>query len=265
MNNVQGAHVPDYAAIGFDQIDEDLRFLIDCFKEVLDDLGHADLAAHLPWRDSEVPAAHAAGLPPQLGLVYAVAFQLLNMVEENVAGSMRHLREEHEGLTAERGLWGSQLARLKKQGFSEQQIAAAMQNVRVEPVLTAHPTEAKRLAVLDQHRALFALLDERARQKATPSEAISQRLRTKATLERLWRTGEILLEKPSLTDERRNVLHYLREVFPRVLPRLNERLLLAWMDAGFDPAALPAPEFLPRVRFGTWVGGDRDGPPGVSA
>ena len=265
MNNVQGSHVPDYVALGFDQIDSDLRFLIKCFGEVLEDLGHADLATHLPWRESTVVDASKTDLPPQLGLVYAVAFQLLNMVEENAAGSMRRLREAHEGMASERGLWGYQFAHLKKQGFSEQQIAAAMANVQVEPVLTAHPTEAKRLAVLDQHRALFALLDERARLTATPSETLSLRARTKATLERLWRTGEILLEKPSLTDERRNVLHYLREVFPRVLPQLQERLYQAWVDAGFDRASLPELPLQPRVRFGTWVGGDRDGHPGVTA
>lgn len=265
MNNVQGSHVPDYVTLGFDQIDNDLRFLIDCFKEILEELGHADLAAHLPWRDTPVSGEDPAALPPQLGLVYAVAFQLLNMVEENAAGSMRRLREAHEGLATERGLWGSQLARLKKRGFSEQEIAAAMANVQVEPVLTAHPTEAKRLAVLDQHRALFALLGERARQSPTPSESVSLRARAKATLERLWRTGEILLEKPTLTDERRNVLHYLREVFPRVLPQLQERLVHAWVDAGFDQASLPEPSKRPRVRFGTWVGGDRDGHPGVTA
>lgn len=265
MNNVQGSHVPDYVTIGFDQIDNDLRFLIDCFKEVLEELGHAELAGHLPWRGAAISGEDPAGLPPQLGLVYAVAFQILNMVEENAAGSMRRLRETHEGLASERGLWGSQLARLKKRGFAEEEIAAAMANVQVEPVLTAHPTEAKRLAVLDQHRALFALLGERARLTTTPSESVALRARTKATLERLWRTGEILLEKPSLTDERRNVLHYLREVFPRVLPQLQERLAQAWVDAGFDRAALPEPSRRPRVRFGTWVGGDRDGHPGVTA
>jgi phosphoenolpyruvate carboxylase len=265
MNNVQGSHVPDYVTLGFDQIDRDLRFLIDCFKEVLEELGHADLAAHLPWRQTPIPHEEPAKLPPQLGLVYAVAFQLLNLVEENAAGNMRRLREAHEGLAAERGLWGFQLAELKNRGFTSQEIAAAMARVQVEPVLTAHPTEAKRLAVLDQHRALFALLDERARLTTTPSESASLQARTKATLERLWRTGEILLEKPSLTDERRNVLHYLREVFPRVLPHLQERLEYAWLDAGFDPASLPEPSRRPRVRFGTWVGGDRDGHPGVTS
>lgn len=260
-NQKQGTSVPDYVALGFEQIDRDLAYLMECLGEVLADLGHHELAAHLPWTHADDDAEK---LPPQLGLVYAVAFQLLNMVEEQAAASMRTLREAHEGIAAERGLWGVQFERLRALGFSAAKIAKVMPEVQVEPVLTAHPTEAKRLSVLDQHRALFTLLEERSRRAPTPVEELSLRGRTKAALERLWRTGEILLEKPSLTDERRNVLHYLREVFPRVLPQLDERLALAWQASGLDPAELPSPALRPRLRFGTWVGGDRDGHPGVT-
>jgi len=261
MNQTQGLPVPDYVALGFEQIDRDLAFLMECFREVLVDLGHGDLAEHLPW--SGDPKA-TDQLPPQLGLAYAVAFQLLNMVEEQAAASMRALREAHEGIAAEQGLWGAQIERLKTLGFSAAKIAKAMPSIRVEPVLTAHPTEAKRLSVLDQHRALFALIEQRNLHRPTPVGEISLRARTKAALERLWRTGEILLEKPSLTDERRNVLHYLREVFPRVLPQLDERLALAWRASGLRDEELPALALRPRLRFGTWVGGDRDGHPGVT-
>jgi phosphoenolpyruvate carboxylase len=264
MNTMQGNTVPDYVAIGFEKIDRDLRFLIGCLGEVLAELGHDELVRHLPWSE-RTPPAEGEALPPQLGLVYSIAFQLLNMVEENAAASMRGLREASEGLAAERGLWGDQFARLQKSGLTAEEIAGALGKVCVEPVLTAHPTEAKRLAVLEQHRVLFQLLGERARAGSAPSEEARLREKTKAALERLWRTGEILLEKPTLTDERRNVLHYLRDVFPPVLAELDDRLRHAWSSAGFDPALVSDPGKLPRVRFGTWVGGDRDGHPGVTA
>ena len=264
MNTMQGNTVPDYVAIGFEKIDRDLRFLIDCLGEVLGELGHPELARHLPWSGRPAPA-DSEELPPQLGLVYSVAFQLLNMVEENAAAAMRALRETSEGLTAERGLWGDQIERLKKSGITSDAIAGVLGKVRVEPVLTAHPTEAKRLAVLEQHRVLYQLLAARERGDSSPSDEASIREKTKSALERLWRTGEILLEKPTLTDERRNVLHYLRDVFPAVLPELDDRLRHAWTAAGFDPALVRDPARLPLVRFGTWVGGDRDGHPGVTA
>ncbi len=260
---MQGTSAPDYVTIGFEKIDRDLKFLIECLGEVLTDLGMAEFARHLPWTGDVVEAEHIDQLPPQLGLVYSIAFQILNMVEENTAAAMRDLREASEGLTAERGLWGAQLAALRAAGFTAEEIAAGFGKVRVEPVLTAHPTEAKRLSVLDQHRALFGLIDARESGHQSPSHLAQLREQTKSALERLWRTGEILLEKPTLADERRNILHYLRDVFPTVLPELDARLRYAWADAGFDARLLAGK--LPQVRFGNWVGGDRDGHPGVTA
>jgi phosphoenolpyruvate carboxylase len=253
----------DYTALGFEKIDRDLRFLITSLDEVLTSLGHADLAAVLPWTGKELPN-DPEQLPARTGLVFSIAFQLLNLVEENAAAQMRALRESELGVAAEHGLWGQALANLKERGFTGEQIAERLHSVRVEPVLTAHPTEAKRLSVLDQHRALYQLIQERERALLTPTDDKRLQAQTRAALERLWRTGEILLAKPELSDERRNVLYYLRDVFPSVLPRLQTRLRSAWESTGFDPALIDAPGHSPRVRFGTWVGGDRDGHPGVT-
>jgi len=203
-------------------------------------------------------------LPAQTGLVFSIAFQLLNLVEENAAAQMRALRERELGVAAEPGLWGQALARLRERGFEGAEIAARLHAIQVEPVLTAHPTEAKRLSVLEQHRAIYELIQERGKALLTPADSQRVQALTKAALERLWRTGEILLTKPEITDERRNVLYYLRDVFPSVLPRLHSRLRSAWEAAGLDPALIDAPGKTPRVRFGTWVGGDRDGHPGVT-
>jgi phosphoenolpyruvate carboxylase len=253
----------DYVALGFEKIDRDLHFLIGCLDEVLRSLGHEDLAALLPWTGKQLPG-DLERLPSQTGLVFSIAFQLLNLVEENAAAQMRALRESELGVTAEPGLWGQALTNLSEVGFSGAEIASRLHAIRVEPVLTAHPTEAKRLSVLDQHRAIYQLIQERERALLTPSDTKRLHAQTRAALERLWRTGEILLTKPDLSDERRNVLYYLRDVFPSVLPRLYTRFRSAWEASGFDPALIDAPGHSPRVRFGTWVGGDRDGHPGVT-
>ncbi len=256
------AQSPDYVQMGFARMERDLAYLIECFAEVLTELGLPDLARHLPWRN-QPPAI--GEVPPRMGLALSVAFQLLNMVEENAAARTRALREQAEGVSAEPGSWGAHLARLKEQGVPGPTLAAALRRVRVEPVLTAHPTEAKRLSVLDQHRVLFGLLKRVSGGDLPSAEARVVRGEVKAALERLWRTGEILLEKPTLTDERRNVMHYLRDVFPSVLPALDERLRQAWLESGYDLGLLNEPGVLPRLRLGTWVGGDRDGHPGVTA
>jgi phosphoenolpyruvate carboxylase len=256
------AETPDYVQLGFARMERDLHYLIKCLSEVLSELGLPELAAHLPWQGQAPPDESA---PPRLGLALSVAFQLLNMVEENAAAQTRALRDRVEGVCAEPGAWGAQLRRLKEIGVAENVIAQALRAVRVEPVLTAHPTEAKRLSVLDQHRVLFGLLERITRREVPKAEAHALRSAVKAALERLWRTGEILLEKPTLADERRNVLHYLRDVFPAVLPTLDARLRDAWTETGLNPDLLRVPGSMPRIRFGTWVGGDRDGHPGVTA
>ncbi len=253
---------PDYLARGFEKIHEDLSFLMHCFREVLEELDEQDLAKRLPWI-SNVTISDRPN--PRLSQAYSVAFQLLNMVEENVAAQVRRLRESDLGLASEPGLWAYQLERLKKAGLSEDQIAQRLPYIRVEPVLTAHPTEAKRLAVLEQHRALYLLLVQRENRMYTPQEQAAIRDEIKVTLERLWRTGEVHRTKPRLFEERRNIVHYLRDVFPAVLADVDLRLRQAWSDSGFNRAVLASADKLPRLRFGTWVGGDRDGHPLVTA
>lgn len=254
----------DYIASGFEKIDADLGYLMGCLREVLCELGEEEAARFLPWQENG--ATHDINEPPPgIEQAYSIAFQLLNMVEENAAARTRYLREIEHGLADEPGLWGQQLAKLKAAGFSGEQIAAFLPTVRIEPVLTAHPTEAKRPAVLEQHRSIYRLLASLENASLTPSEREAIRLEIKVVLERLWRTGEILLEKPSVASERRGMNFYLCGVFPLALEQLDERLRAAWKEAGFDLALLEDPGDWPRVRFGTWVGGDRDGHPFVTA
>jgi phosphoenolpyruvate carboxylase len=171
-------------------------------------------------------------------LAYSVAFQLLNMVEESVAAEMRILRERSEGPAAERGLWAAQLSEIREVGQTASSVAAALRRVEVEPVLTAHPTEAKRLSVLEQHRVMTGLV-ERLSSDQSPARRAELLSEIRAALERLWRTGEILLQKPTVTDERRNVLHYLRDVFPSVLPTLDARLREALEEINKRDSYLP--------------------------
>ena len=252
----------DYIARGFQKIHDDLTFLMSCFREVLEELGELQLAANLPW----VNEVTVDPMPnPRLCQAYSVAFQLLNMVEENAAAQVRRSRESEMGLAGEPGLWADNLHRLRESGISEAQIAEQLPKIRIEPVLTAHPTEAKRLTVIDQHRALYRLLVRRENQMWTPQEQETIRNEIKVTLERLWRTGEVLRIKPVVSEERRNVIYYLQEIFPSVLNDVDLRLRQAWTDAGYHPETLISPRTLPRIRFGTWVGGDRDGHPLVTA
>ncbi|MCS6871241.1 MAG: phosphoenolpyruvate carboxylase [Anaerolineae bacterium] len=249
----------------FEKVDRDIRFLMQCFREVLEENGEQDLAEALPWQAE--PSSAPARIPSALKLTqaYSIAFQLLNIVEENATVQYRRQLESRDEISRLSGLWSQNLHALYQRGLSGEQVAATLAQVRVEPVLTAHPTEAKRYTVLEQHRALYLLMVQLENQMWTPYERRMLRESIKAALERLWRTGEIYLEKPDVTAELQNVLYYLRHVFPEVLDVLDQRLYQAWVEAGFAPELLKFAEHRPRLSFGTWVGGDRDGHPLVTA
>jgi phosphoenolpyruvate carboxylase len=242
----------------------DAAYLLDCFQEVLADAGEYDLARHLPRPGQDLPTA-APVTTERLAQAYSIAFQLLTMAEQNAANQHRRALESSQGMAATTALWGQSLLHLAECNISAQQIAVALPGVRVELVLTAHPTEAKRATVMEHHRNIYLLLVKRENQMWTPQEQRLIRDELKAQLSMLWRTGEIFLEKPDVASERRNILHYLTNVFPEVLPLLDERLTLAWEEQGHDLDFIRDPAHLPKLSLGTWVGGDRDGHPLVTA
>ena len=250
--------------IDFEKAERDFLFLLQCFQEVLRDLGDHELADHLPWNHAGIPLENYPNSERALQ-AFSIFFQLLNMAEENSAAQNRRALEAENGLSHLTGLWGKTLQRFQKLGISETTISSLLPEVVIQAVLTAHPTEAKRKTVLEQHRQLYLLLVKRENQMWTPLEQLEIRKEIKVVMERLWRTGEILVEKPQVSAERRNVVHYLYNIFSEVLPMLDKRLLQAWNATGFDTARLSDPRNLPRISFGSWVGGDRDGHPLVTA
>ncbi|MBB4284442.1 phosphoenolpyruvate carboxylase [Roseospira goensis] len=275
MPAILTSRLSDAAALP--KVDQDLRSLMDAFAEVLGDIGEHGVATRLPWpregdtlvtvdveRVNEWPEDPADPLAERCVEARSIAFQLLHQAEENALAQSRRRVESEGSLEADSGSWEYVLSRLARDGWTPAEIADALGTVRVEPVLTAHPTEAKRSSVLHHHRAIYRLLVDNENTMWTPGERAALRDETKAGLERLWRTGEILLEKPTVQGELGIVLYFLGEMFPQTLPWLDRRLETAWRRVGFDPALLRDPTHRPRVTFGNWVGGDRDGHPLVT-
>ncbi len=246
---------------GFLLLESELAFAMDAFGEVLGRLGHLKLAEKLPWSGSKPPAVE--GQDRGLGQAYSIAFQLLNIVEERVAAQVRRWREKASGPAAEKGLWADKLKEMRRMGLDAPAMLDVLRQVCVEPVLTAHPTEAKRETVRERHREIYDLMQERENSSFTERERQRGRRFLEARLETLWRTGEIHVTRPSIKQELENALFYLREVFPEAVSRAHIHLGEAWQAAGFPVADLET--LPPMVRFGTWIGGDRDGHPGVTA
>lgn len=246
---------------GFRFLEDELRFIMDAFASVLRRLGNPDLAGKLPWAGE----CKDIGAAPDraLGQAWSIAFQMLNIVEERAAAQVRRLLEKDRGPEAEKGLWPDNLRAMLKQGLDEQTLLSVLARVHVEPVLTAHPTEAKRDTTRELHREIYTLMNRHENAAYTPREQARMRAQLETHLENLWRTGEIHVTRPSIEAELENALHYLREVFPEALARAHTHLREAWAAAGFDPAAVDT--LPPLIRFGTWIGGDRDGHPFVTA
>jgi len=246
---------------GFELIDETLSFLIECLGEALEQLGEQELLPYLPWSGHPAPQAAA---PEGVQQLYSIGFQLLNMVEERVAAAIRREREKELGATSIRGLWPQALRDMQSIGLKPEEILQVLADVDVQPVLTAHPTEAKRASVRERHRALYDELVRYEFPKFTNREKRRIRDRIVTALQTLWRTGEIHLTRPDIFRELRDAIHYLRDLFPAALDRLDLHFTEAWRDAGFPLDMLRAAGNIPQLSFGTWIGGDRDGHPLVT-
>jgi phosphoenolpyruvate carboxylase len=242
----------------------DLQFLLECLRDSLIDNGEAENAKYIPWIN-ENENIDPVVLNNKHIQLYSLVFQLLNIVEVNGAVQNRRRLEDTESMKSVNGLWTRNLQTLIEAGFSDREIAESLQKIHVEPVLTAHPTEAKRSTVLEHHRNIYLLMVKRENKMYTAVEQNEIRRDIKLELYRLWKTGEIFMEKPDVPSELRNVLHYLTNVFPEVLKILDRRLYIAWESLGLDPKLIHKHDTYPKLSFGNWVGGDRDGHPFVTA
>lgn len=253
-------------AAGNQKIQSDLHFIMECFRDMLVNLDETALAAQLPWINDIMKGEFPADISPEkLIQAYSMSFQLLNMVEENAAAQYRRQVEDEVGSVSIRGSWGETFAQWKADGKTENEIKSLLSIMAVRPILTAHPSEAKRVTVLTIHRELYLLLVKN--ENATYNRAEHRAIRTtmQSLLERWWRTGEIYLEKPDISAERANVMHYFTKVFADALQYSDWRITESWQATGLQGKAPEKANEFPLLAFGSWVGGDRDGHPFVTS
>lgn len=246
---------------GFEKIDQDLEFMIGCAREVLQEIGEPEIAELL---QHPIPADAATAHPDKAAQALSIAFQLMNLVEENASNQASRARESQQGVASDPGMWGYWLKRIQDANASDEQLLETVRKSSIEPVLTGHPTEAKRWSVLDYHREIYTFLVRLENQMYTPAEREEMRDSIKSLLELIWRGGEILLTKPDVASERRNALYYLKNKFPSAMEIVDKRFRKAMkaLNVKWDPSDT---NNYPQLRFGSWVGGDRDGHPFVTS
>ncbi len=187
-------------------------------------------------------------------------FQLLSIAEQNASVLRRRKIESDRGADQVPGTFAHVIAGAAASGVPANEIQALLNEARVRPVITAHPTEAKRVTVLEIHRRIYVLLKqlELSRWTRRERDKLINDLRNEIDL--LWLTGEIRLEKPSVAQEVAWGLHFFNEsLFDGVAEMIEElEQTLETYYPGYD-FAIP-----PFFQFGTWIGGDRDGNPFVT-
>ena len=249
---------------GLEKTRKDIDFILSCYKEMLIEATEPEIAEFIsnPIKQAEHSPSTS---DDKLIQALSIYFQLINLVEENASTQFRRRVEDKLGISAIRGSWGETFQLWQQSGLSEDEMLAIFPELSIMPVLTAHPTEAKRISILEIHRELYLLLVKKENSTWSQSEKRALREKIKTLLERWWRTGELYLKKPDITTERDNVLYYFTQVFPLALQQSDIKLKNSWIAAGFNPKKLNQPEQYPQLHFGSWVGGDRDGHPFVSA
>src|SRR5882672_7796498 len=191
---------------------------------------------------------------------FAIYFELTNLAETNHRQRRRRAAGLQGGKTPLAGSFRGTLVRLRAAGLPAQTIEEALAKVHVTPVFTAHPTEITRHTIRLKRRRIAGYLERLDQLPLSDSEAREYESLILAEITALWQTDEVRLNKPTVRDEIHMGLDYfpmsLFEALPRLFAELQESL-----NAVYETNT-ELPELL---SFGSWIGGDRDGNPFVTA
>src|SRR6478672_2548665 len=262
----------------------EVRLLGDILGEIIRDSGGPELLADVErLRHAVIDARHGdrdAGdeiatlvaswsleQAEQVAEAFTVYFHLANLAEEHQR--IRILRERDAGQQPVRESLAAAVAEVSRDEGAEH-LRELLASLRVHLVLTAHPTEARRRAVVAALRRISGLLDVLDDRRTAAADHAEARRELHELIDLLWRTSQLRVKAMDPIDEVRTVMTAFDETLFRVVPavyrELDRALAASPASANTAPAytasAYTAPAFL---RFGSWVGADRDGNPFVTA
>ena len=193
---------------------------------------------------------------------FALYFQLVNIAEEQQrVRVLRHrARVSQEQGVSDRENIAFATHWLFQEGVSTEEMRQLLDALSIKPVFTAHPTEANRRTVLFKHKVISDVLTELDLIDLTPEEEAARLRLISENILSLWQTDENREQKPTVIDEVQHGLYYLSnsvfELIPHVYRELEKQI-----RQYFPRIDAPVPIFL---RYGSWIGGDRDGNPFVT-
>ena len=195
---------------------------------------------------------------------YSKYFALANVAEE----AFQHINRERRlksGYDSWEGSFDSTLRDFLNQKINKSDLQELLGHLKYIPVFTAHPTEAKRRSEMHLMRRIFSMILELQQYKgqSIKKEELLEKLESEILI--LWKTDEVRLKKPTVIDEVENGLYYFRtslfKAVPQIYSDLEKAISRTYKDNP-DTKKIIVPSF---IRFGSWIGGDRDGNPFVTS
>ena len=215
-------------------------------------------------RDDDLQARHELettleALSGEESLHVVRAFSFFSLLA-NIAEDQHHIRRSRAhaagGSAPRKGSLAHAIASVEAAGHSRSELIGFFAQARVSPVLTAHPTEVQRRSILNRQTEIARLLSERDRADAIPEERARNDEELRRAVLALWQTSVLRRVRPTVSDEIANGLTYFDSTFLTELPRFY---------ASIEDLLGAETEMAPFLRVGTWIGGDRDGNPAVTA
>ena len=222
----------------------ELLALVENVRKAVREGGGNELLAQLSTQDSV-----------QLARAFSTYFHLTNVAEQvhrsrviansRIAGGSWIARAVDKIQTA-------LVAQIPGHELTQEQVAQWINEMSLRPVFTAHPTEAARRSVLNKMGRIVELLDN-------PQDP-AQTQRLAETIDLLWQTDELRLDRPEPLDEAMNALYYLDDLFRVTVPEVLDEFAREIKRIGVDLPVTARP-----LSFGSWIGGDRDGNPNITS
>lgn len=195
---------------------------------------------------------------------YSKYFALANVTEE----AFQHINRERRlksGYDSWDGSFDSTLRDFVNENVNKEKLQDLLNHLKYIPVFTAHPTEAKRRSEMHLMRRIFTMILELQQYKgqSIKKEELLEKLESEILI--LWKTDEVRLKKPTVIDEVENGLYYFRTSLFKAVPQIYrdlEKAVSRTYHESKDDKIISVPSF---IRFGSWIGGDRDGNPFVTS
>ena len=219
----------------------DLLQLVEAVRKAVREGGGEEILSKLSVEDSV-----------QLVRAFSTYFHLANVAEQVHRARVLHDEREASGSWISRAVDRIVEAQAGGQEIAQRDLQSWMDEFSVRPVFTSHPTEAARRSVLSKLGTIADLLDDK--------KGSVQERRLAETVDLLWQTDELRLGQPEPLDEAVNALYYLDDLFSMTVPEVLDDFAreLSRLGVTISPTSRP-------LSFGTWIGGDRDGNPNITA